>query len=234
MINEAIILAGGLGTRLRSVVEDVPKSMAAINGKPFLEHLLDFLMSQGVSSFIFSVGYKSSHIEDHFGTHYKGSDITYAHEKTPLGTGGAIKHALSFAVSENVLILNGDTLFQVDLTELTEFHLYHKADVSLGLKTMHKFDRYGSVKLSENGEILKFEEKKYLEEGLINGGVYIFRKSIFDRLPTPEKFAIEKDFFEKYTGDIKLYGLKCDAYFLDIGIPEDYQKAQIEFKELKY
>jgi D-glycero-alpha-D-manno-heptose 1-phosphate guanylyltransferase len=234
MIKEAIILAGGLGTRLRSVVNEVPKSMAPINGKPFLEHLLDFLIQKGVESFIFSVGYKSDSIQDHFHTSYQNKSIRYVTEEEPLGTGGAIKKAIAEAKTKQVLVVNGDTLFLTDVQKMYVSHQEKNADVSLALKPMYNFSRYGTVALSDKKEIIQFEEKQTREEGLINGGVYIFNQSIFQNFDLPEKFSIEKDFFEAYASDLKLFGFEEDAYFLDIGIPEDYEKAQHEFNKLSY
>lgn len=230
MIKEAIILAGGLGTRLRSVVSEQPKSMAPINGKPFLEYLLDLLIDQGIERFIFSVGYKSEYIQTHFSKAYRDCEIAYAFEEEPLGTGGAIKNAFSKVKNEYVLITNGDSLFATNIQEQFEKHLEAKADVSFSLKPMRDFERYGTVLLDSNNKVLKFEEKQPMTEGLINGGVYIFNKSVFNGLELPNKFSIEKDFFEAYINKKHLIGYISDGYFLDIGIPEDFAKAQDEFK----
>tara|TARA_R110002072_G_scaffold152494_9_gene302194 strand:+ start:344 stop:1048 length:705 start_codon:yes stop_codon:yes gene_type:complete len=234
MIKEAIVLAGGFGTRLQSVVKELPKSMAPINHKPFLEYLLDFLIAKGIENIIFSVGYKSSDIKNHFKGQYQNLKISYAEEKEALGTGGAIAYAMSFAKSEQVLVLNGDTLFLADPQEQLKFHLQLKADVSLALKPMENFDRYGRVELDNDQRIVKFIEKKYCDKGLINGGSYIFNKSIFSKFDLPNRFSIEQDFFEKYFGDLHLFGFISSAYFLDIGIPSDYDKAQDEFKSITY
>lgn len=234
MIKEAIVLAGGFGTRLQSVVKELPKSMAPINNKPFLEYLLDFLATKGIESIIFSVGYKSSDIKNHFKDNYKNLSISYAEEKEPLGTGGAIAYALSYAKTEEVLVVNGDTLFLADPQAQLHFHKEQKADVSLALKPMENFDRYGTVELDSQDKIIKFSEKNYCEKGLINGGSYIFNKSIFSKFDLPTKFSIEQDFFEKFFSELNVYGFISPSYFLDIGIPEDYDKAQNEFKSITY
>jgi len=232
-MNEAIILAGGLGTRLRSVVQELPKSLAPINDKPFLEYLLDYLINQGIEQFIFSVGYKSSHIEQHFGNNFKNCMITYAIEEEPLGTGGGIKFAMEKVNNEHALVVNGDTIFLVNVKELFDFHTTQNADVSLALKPLKAFDRYGSVEI-ENDQIASFKEKQFVDEGVINGGVYLFNKSVFSQFDLPEKFSIEKDFFENFANELSLGAFVTDQYFLDIGIPEDFEKAQHEFKQLKY
>jgi D-glycero-alpha-D-manno-heptose 1-phosphate guanylyltransferase len=234
MIREAIILAGGLGTRLQSVVNELPKSMAPINEKPFLSYQLDYLIHKGINSFILSVGYKAEDIENYFKENYRGAKITYVYETKPLGTGGAIKNAIQITENENIIVANGDTLFLADIDLQTEFHLENFADVTLALKPMQDFNRYGSVDISSTNRIFGFKEKKFIKEGLINGGIYIFNKSIFDKFPLGNVFSIEKDFFELYVDELHLYGFIDDGYFLDIGIPEDYQKAQIEFKNLTY
>ena len=225
MIREAIVLAGGLGTRLKNVIKDIPKPMADINGKPFLEYLFNYLTKYNINRVILSVGFKHEAIDKYFGKKYKDIDIIYAVEDEPLGTGGGILNA-SFYPHENlVYLLNGDTFFNVDLFELFHFHSKTKADFSLSLKRLQNFDRYGTVEM--NGDrIIKFNEKKYKEEGLINGGVYILNKYLFESLPFPEKFSFEKDFLEKYLNQFFINGYISNEYFIDIGIPEDYQKAQ--------
>ena len=234
MINEAIILAGGLGTRLRSVIQEVPKSMALINQKPFLEYLLDYLIEKGLSRFIISVGYKSTYIADHFGEEYKGCELVYAFEEQPLGTGGAIKNSLPHVTGDNVLIVNGDSLFVVDIPRQYSFHIDHEADVTLALKPLINFDRYGTVETDRNNRITGFKEKEQRDHGYINGGIYIFNVAAFNKINFPEKFSIEKDYFQCYADSMNFYGFISDSYFLDIGIPEDLARAQDEFKRLTY
>ena len=229
MLNEAIILAGGLGTRLRSVVSEAPKSMALINGRPFLEYLLEHLRKKGMKKFIFSVGYLSTHIQQYFGAKFKDCEIVYAYEEKPLGTGGAIKNAIQFADSDHVLITNGDSLFLVDIQKEFDTHKRLRADITLALKPMKNFERYGAIRLDDQQRIIAFLEKQPMKEGLINGGVYIFDRQRFETLSFPDKFSIEKDFFEAYLKEFRFIGFPSDKYFLDIGIPEDFKKAQVEF-----
>jgi len=223
---EAIILAGGLGTRLRSVISEIPKPMAPINNKPFLEYILDFLNNQGVKRAILSVGYKWEVIKEYFGDKYKNIELIYNVEKERLGTGGAIKDSLKFVNEKQVYVLNGDTYFDVPLKEM-------KLDdslIQLALKEMKDFDRYGVVELDENGRILNFKEKAYYKEGLINGGIYLINKDIFNSFELPKKFSFE-EFLEKNFKKLKATGKKFDGYFIDIGIPEDYEKAKRYFSE---
>ncbi len=232
MLKEAIIIAGGLGTRLRSVVNEQPKSMAPVADKPFLEYLLDYLIQQGIQRFILSVGYQSEAIINHFKDTYKNCEIVYALEEEPLGTGGAIKNAMKMVMEDQVLVTNGDSLFQVDLQKQFTFHQHKNADVTLALKPMKDFDRYGRIEMDGDDRIMAFREKEYTEEGLINGGVYLFDVAAFRNQQMPQKFSVEKNYFEAGTDRMKFYGFISEGYFLDIGIPEDFAKAQHEFKKL--
>lgn len=225
---EAIILAGGLGTRLRSEVQDVPKSMALIQERPFVEYLLDYLIDAGVQHIIFSLGYKSQIIQDHFSNVYRDCKITYAIETSLLGTGGAIKNAMKEVHDENVIVLNGDSLFITQLKDQYEAHINKGADVTLALKPMKNFNRYGTVELTEDKRITAFNEKREVKEGLINTGSYIFNVKNFRAIDFPEKFSIEREFFETHVEAMNFYGFKSEGYFLDIGIPKDFKKAQFE------
>jgi D-glycero-alpha-D-manno-heptose 1-phosphate guanylyltransferase len=226
MIREAIILAGGLGTRLRSVVSDVPKCMAPVNGKPFLHFIINQLMQQGVDKFIFSLGYKHEIIEDWLNVQYAMHHMQCSIELVPLGTGGAVKLACKKSVSKNVFVLNGDTFFNINLGRLAALHEKMNADCTLCLKPMQDFDRYGVVELKNDDTIASFKEKSRYKEGLINGGIYALNREKFIHEVLPEKFSFEKEYLEKYYSKRKMYGLVQDDYFIDIGIPEDYEKAQ--------
>lgn len=229
MIKEAVILAGGFGTRLKSVIADVPKPMAPVAGKPFLAYLLNYLSVYGITRCVLSVGYKSEAIIDYFGNEYKGIQLAYAVENEPLGTGGGLFNALKDCLETEVLVLNGDTRFDVDLADLAEFHAKKNADVTLALKPLNDTSRYGTVKLNEEGRIIKFCEKREntTGEGLINAGCYIFNQRLAAK--KSGAFSLEKDFFEKELNQLHIFGFVEDAYFIDIGIPEDYLKAQHEF-----
>lgn len=229
---EAIILAGGFGTRLKNVVNDVPKPMAPVNDKPFLSYIIQYLKKYDVERIVLCTGYLSEKIEEFYGSEFDGIKIDYSVEKDPLGTGGAIKKALKVCYDDTVFVLNGDTFFDVDLIELKTVHINQNADMTLSLKPMSNFDRYGIVNIDQDGQINGFEEKTHRKSGNINGGVYALRRNIFDDTALPEKFSLETDFFEDYFSSKKFAGFISDTYFIDIGIPEDYYKAQQDFKSL--
>ncbi len=228
MIKEAIILAGGLGTRLRSVVDDVPKCMAPVAGRPFLYYVINYLEKQRVNKFIFSVGYKSEMIIDYVNDQYPALSSRFSIEEEPLGTGGAVKLACSLVSGKDVLVLNGDTIFNADAKKLAAFHKTSKSDCTLSLKPMQNFDRYGVVELNSDHLITGFKEKKPYKTGFINGGVYALNRDKFMQEKLAQKFSFEKDYLETYFGKRKMYGLVQDEYFIDIGIPEDYERAQRE------
>ncbi|MCK9160313.1 MAG: nucleotidyltransferase family protein [Bacteroidaceae bacterium] len=228
MKKEAVILAGGLGTRLRSVVADVPKCMASVAGKPFLYYLLDFLSQAGFEHVILSLGYKHEYIENWLKSYSSPMMISSVVETSPLGTGGGIRLALSKAREENVFILNGDTFLNVDYDGMLALHGKTHAKATLALKEMHNFDRYGAVEIDiESNRIIQFKEKKFCKSGLINGGTYLTHKDVLRSYP--EKFSLEKDFFEEIISNSILTGYISRGYFIDIGIPDDYNKAQKDF-----
>ena len=233
MTGEAIILAGGLGTRLKEIVSDAPKSMAPINGRPFLEYQLDLLDRWGLKKVILSVGYQKEIIQHHFGEQYKSLQLVYAVEDEPLGTGGAILNALQFVEGYAVFILNGDTYFDVNFQRLDDFRKIKEADFCLSMRFEIDPARFGMLEFDNNNRITQFYEKSDgMEEGYINGGVYVVRKEYLRKFGLPEKFSFEKDFLQKYYQTEEFYGMRCFSYFRDIGIPEDYQKAIDEFKRL--
>ena len=230
MTKEAIILAGGLGTRLRDAVPDLPKCMAPVAAKPFLSFVIDALRMQGIERFVFSLGYKASAIEEYLQREYPTLDYTSVIEQAPLGTGGAIQLAIKNAVSDNVVIANGDTLFKINLPHLFKTHRDNDSECTLALKPMQNFDRYGVVEFDEHGKVISFREKQFYAQGLINGGIYLLNKDKFLARSLPEQFSFEKDYLEKFCGQGKFYASLQTGYFIDIGIPEDYQKAQEELK----
>lgn len=230
MTQEAIVLAGGFGTRLQTVISDVPKPMAPINGKPFLTHVFHYLKKYGINHIVLSVGHLHEVIEDYFGNEWEGINISYAIEKEPLGTGGAIKFAFEKIENRNAFVVNGDTLFKVDLQKLNDFHNQNKAEISIALRALEDVSRYGSVVINEENRIMAFTEKGIIQgKGNINGGVYLINKQIFKKLTIfTEKFSMEKDIFEKYYKAQMFFGIPFERYFIDIGIPEDYRRASLE------
>ena len=212
-----IILAGGLGTRLRSAVPDLPKCMAPVAGKPFLYHVISYLQEQEADSFIFSLGHMHEIIEQWILNNYPFLNYQLSIEEEPLGTGGAIQLACKKATTENVLILNGDTMFKINTNKLLSFHHQNDAACTLALKPMHNFDRYGVVEINKDSYIQSFKEKQFYKQGLINGGVYALNVKSFLDLELPTKFSFEKDYLETYCTTQKMMGLVQDEYFIDIG-----------------
>jgi D-glycero-alpha-D-manno-heptose 1-phosphate guanylyltransferase len=231
VVTEAIILAGGLGTRLRDVTGGAPKVLAPVGGRPFLEYILDYLMLNNVKRVILATGYGSSLLTGHFGDGYKNLSLLWSDENEPLGTGGAIAQAILLAESENVFILNGDTFFDVPLQSMVNHCGEDFNSLCLALKPMMDFDRYGAVEVSD-GIISKFIEKSRVSNGLINGGVYLLSKDWLLSRAETKKFSFEKEILERYVGEGEISAYICDNYFIDIGIPADWERAQTEVPDL--
>lgn len=231
-MKEAVVLAGGLGTRLRHIVPDLPKSMAPVNGQPFISYVLAYLSRQGITKVIVAAGYKYEHILSGIGDRFMDMDVKYSIEDEPLGTGGAIVKALTDVDSEYCLVLNGDTLFTVDTDAFLEHFIQKKPVISLAVKPMENFDRYGNIIL-EGDRIRSFSEKKFCREGLINGGIYLVNREWMIMNSPGRVFSFERDMLEKRAGDELITGYISDTYFIDIGIPEDYHRAERELKDIK-
>lgn len=229
---ECIILAGGLGTRLRAVVSDLPKCMAPVAGQPFLKYVIRYLLSQGLEKFIFSLGYKHEPIEKFLNEEFPTLHYQVSLEEEPLGTGGAILLACKRTTEQNVIVVNGDTLFKGNLAKASLSHSATKADCTLLLKPMQNIDRYGVVELDENYTVKNFREKQFFQAGDINAGVYILNVEGFLDKNLPVKFSFEKDYLEKFYPGKKIFGVMEDSYFIDIGIPGDFQKAQEELQQM--
>ena len=214
------------------VVSNVPKPMAPVYGKPFLSYVLDRLIEAGIRRIVLATGYKHEFIEAWFGAHYREAEIIYSNEDTPLFTGGAIRQAASKLESEHFVVLNGDTLFDIDFQQLYDFHLAHEANLTVALRRVDDTGRYGSVDC-DNGQILAFREKTESKgAGDINGGIYAIRRDWLMGLDLPAKFSFEKELMQPLAGKQGFYGLSFSDYFIDIGVPEDYWRAQKEFGAL--
>lgn len=226
---EAIILAGGFGTRLKHIVSDVPKPMAPVNGSPFLSYLMKKLSLAGIQHIVLSTGYLHEKIELFYNDFFNGMKISYAREIEPLGTGGAIMFALEKTTTDTLLVLNGDTLFNIDFEHFDTFSQTKETVLSVALRHEKEVSRYGSVEINPEGKILAFTEKsKASGEGLINGGIYSLKKNWLKSLSLPKTFSFEKEILEKLYKDNEFYGLPFNEYFIDIGVPEDYERAQQE------
>ncbi|MDR2039133.1 MAG: nucleotidyltransferase family protein [Bacteroidales bacterium] len=227
-MKEAIILAGGFGTRLQSVISDVPKPMSPIGNQPFLEILLRQLSFYGFSKVILSVGYKHEVIRNYFGHRFSSMQIEYCIEDTPLGTGGAILRSMSMLTSDDVLVMNGDSIFLLPLDVFYHFYRSQQTPVSIALKAANDFDRYGAVIL-DGDKVIGFEEKKQVAHGVFNAGLYWLKSSVKNKISALGEqgaFSFEKEVLEKQR--LPMSGCVFHDYFIDIGIPEDYQKAQEE------
>ncbi len=230
----AVILCGGLGTRLRSVSGNQPKPMVNVAGRPFLEYTLDYLIEQGVDNAVLAVSYKKEAIIEHFGTKYRNLNLSYSIESTPLGTGGAVKKAIHQLCSHSkqmVLVINGDTLVEYQLGDMLSLCNTGKVDLVMSLKTMEDTSRYGRVNVNNN-KVTQFEEKKGGHPGLINAGVYLFDARSSLEFPQRESFSFESDFLENIVQTHDVLASVTDGYFIDIGVPEDFNKAQMDFSKL--
>ena len=228
---EAIVLAGGKGTRLGTLIKNIPKPLLKVGEKPFLEYVLAYLRKERVSRVILATGYLHQEIQTLFGAECQGLPLAYTIEKELLGTGGAMKLALSQAHTNTVLVLNGDTSFRVPISELVNFHDSHSADITIALAPAREASRYGRVML-EDFRITRFAEKDKAAGGYINAGVYVISKDDVQQKMREGEFSFERDFLPANLTNLKVYGFPWDGYFIDIGIPEDYQKAQIELASL--
>jgi D-glycero-alpha-D-manno-heptose 1-phosphate guanylyltransferase len=228
-VTTAIILAGGLGTRLRAVVSDVPKPMAPICGQPFLAYQLDYWIGQGVTRFIISVGYKHELIVDFFGSSYKGVKLDYVVEPTPLGTGGGLLLALEKLDSTaSFLLLNGDTYFAVDLQRLIQFSTINDVDWCFSLFSTNDQVRYLGMDISSQGQITRLNVKSSKSDCWANGGVYWVRQralSIYQSALS-NKLSLENDILPAaLSSGQRLFGVQFLDAFIDIGVPEDYYRS---------
>ena len=220
---EVIILAGGFGKRLQDRVNNLPKPMAPINGRPFLDYLFDYLFKNNIEKVILSVFYKFEQIKEYYKNSYKNISISYSIDSEPLGTGGAIKAALKKSSSENTLIINGDTYFNVDLECLYKYHSSKKNDITIALKKMENFDPYGTVQTNKEAKVLTIKKRVYRKSGSIDGGIYLVKNDLF--YENDDKYFSFNDFIINNINKLKIGSLLFDEVFIDIGVPNDYDKA---------
>lgn len=226
----AVILAGGMGTRLREVVADRPKVMAEVNGRPFITYLLDQLAAAGVTNVVLCTGYMADLVSSILGDSYRGMHLNYSVETKPLGTGGAIRLAMPLFSSFPILVLNGDSYFDLDLRSFAKQHLNAGAKGSLALATVADVSRYGAVEIAADSEIARFEEKGNRQgSGLINAGIYLLERTSVEAMPANSAISIERELFPALIGQ-GLYGFTQFGKFLDIGVPVDYQAATAFFR----
>lgn len=222
------ILAGGLGTRLSGTIPaDLPKPLAPIAGRPFLDHLLDWAIERGADDIVLLTGHGAETIGDHIGDGYRGIPVRYSVEPTPLGTGGALLNARSLLCEEFVLV-NGDTFVEADLVALRRG--LDSSPVVMGLVEVTDTGRFGRVEVTD-GVVTGFHEKSSDGPGLINAGVYALRRSVVDRLP-PGASSFEHDFLEPRLAEVAPRYLRCGPTFFDIGVAADYHAADQHFTEV--
>jgi len=224
---KAIVLCGGLGTRLGKLTLDTPKPMLAVAGRPFISYVLDLLVSSGISEIVLAAGFQWEKLQSSIGSDWGGVPVNYAIEAQPLGTGGAIKAAFLMSQAKDALVVNGDTLFNIDLRFFMERSRLLDSDISLALRQVDDCSRYGKVTIGESGRILTFGEKGQFGPGYINGGVYFLKEKIFDDM-LPTTFSFETDFLAIRHSTMPMIGLAFNSYFIDIGIPADFERAQVE------
>jgi len=230
---DVIILCGGLGTRLNSVVDDRPKSMAEINGRPFLDILVDYVARYGFTHFILCTGFKGDLIKRYYKNKRGGLIFVVSDENEPLGTAGAIKNAESFMESDIFLVLNGDSLCEIDIEDFIKFHIEKGALISIAVTTMENPVEYGVIRLDKDQKIISFGEKIPVNgNDLINAGMYLFDKKILKEIPSGQKLSLEYDLFPGILGK-GLYGYVTEKRLLDIGTPERLAMAKDYFREDK-
>lgn len=224
---EAIILAGGQGTRLAPRLQGIPKGMAPVGGRPFLQILLSRLKQSGCSRAVLAVGYLRKAIQAHFGHSFEGMHVAYAVEESPLGTGGAVRNALGTVTEGAVLILNGDTFLDADYRAMMAFHHQSHAVITMAITRQSDVARFGDVTV-EGGRVTGFGEKGRRGPGWINGGAYVLNRDSDWPEGLGKHFSFEKDFLERHLELLRPAAFRVTGFFLDIGVPEDYDRAQTE------
>lgn len=230
-MKSAIVLAGGIGSRIESVAGGLPKALLDVEGRPFIEYVLDQLINAGIAHVVIACSYKWQMINDYLGDQYRDLEISYSVEQYPLGTGGAIKQAFELFGLQQAIVVNADTLFKIDLAALENQHYQHNAFVTLALRNVDDVARYGEVTVGDRNKLVSFNEKSRSGPGMINGGIYIIDAELWDddQIAVSGKFSFETDVLAHVELGI-FYGFPMDGYFIDIGIPSDLERARKEFK----
>lgn len=224
------ILAGGLGTRLAPLLPRQQKVISKVRGHPFLEYILNQLNESGFKNIVICIGYLGNQVQEAFGNNYRGLSLSYSRESSPLGTAGAIRLALPYLKSENILITNGDSFYDSDLNKFWQFHLEKRANGTILLKEVSDTTNYGQVEVDKKDRVINFQEKKENGgTGFINGGIYLFKRSMLLEIPENSVVYFEKDMFPKWIGNI--YGFKSKGRFIDIGTPSSFRQAEEFFSQ---
>jgi D-glycero-alpha-D-manno-heptose 1-phosphate guanylyltransferase len=228
MSTEIIILAGGLGTRIKTVLGDTPKCLAPIGEQPFLHYLIHYFQSQGIQKFVFSLGHGHTEIETYLSSYKEPLDYVICKEDLPLGTGGAVLNALRFTTLPSVWVANGDSFLAATLDPMAAFFDMCGAECAIALAEVQNTARYGSAQLATDYRVTGFAEKGNAGKGWINAGIYLLNKRLFTAHEWPERFSFEQDYLNAYCAAARFFGYRYRNYFIDIGVPEDLQKAQNE------
>lgn len=229
---EAIVLAGGFGTRLKQIVPDLPKPMASVAGRPFLEILLTSLARKDFRRVVLSLGYMADKVVAHFGDHFADMELVYEIEKTPLGTGGAVRTALALCTSDHVFVFNGDTFLDLEVANVEAHWQAHHVPIIVA-REVPDTARYGRLD-TDHGRVLGFVEKGVTGPGLINAGCYVLPVGILDDFILGQPFSLEADFLVKRLGKQQFDLFVTNGHFIDIGVPEDYARAQIELAGVRH
>ena len=224
------MLAGGFGTRLQHLVPNLPKAMAPVSGRPFLEILLATLAAKRFDRLVLSLGYMAETVVNHFGDKFAGMDLLYEIEQKPLGTGGALRRALGRCDSDHVFVLNGDTYLDLEVDEVDAQWRREQVPIIVA-REVPDTTRYGRLNTSDR-RVVGFVEKGFAGSGLINTGCYVFPKDIAQHFPDAETFSLENDFLAKSVTRLPFHFFVCRGYFIDIGVPEDYVRAQSELAKV--
>jgi D-glycero-alpha-D-manno-heptose 1-phosphate guanylyltransferase len=227
---KAVVLCGGLGTRLGELTRDVPKPLLDVAGRPFMHYVLGALAASGIDDVTLATSFQSEMISQVYGDAWNGMRVRYSVEEQPLGTGGAIRQAMDVAGARQALVLNGDTLFDIDFEALLSFHAARDAQATIAVRRVPDVSRYGAVSVAGDHRIVRFGEKREHGEGLINAGVYVVQSEVFDGIHD-ERFSFEQKILADGAERLRLFAMEAAGYFIDIGIPEDLARAARDLKE---
>lgn len=227
---KAIVLCGGLGTRLGALTKDLPKPLVEVAGRPFLHYVLDQLALASPEEIVLAVSFQWEKIRDAIGISWRGIKVSYSIEDQPLGTGGAILNAVTQFGLDEALVLNGDTLLTADVGSMVKVAKEKGADIGMMLRKVEDVSRFGAVDLDSAGKVVSFREKGKGGPGLINSGVYYVRAAALAKVGKMA-FSFEQDLLNAYLSRLDVYGVCTDAYFIDMGIPEDLERARLELTQ---
>ena len=228
------ILAGGKGTRLRPAVSDCPKPLAPVGGRPFITHLLDQLSREHCPRAVLLTGYRASQVQQTLGLAHRDLALDYSPEIMPFGTGGALRHALGQLPGRTILLMNGDSYCDVDLSRLISDHRRHRAELTMVLAEVADASRFGAVQCKCEGRVSRFVEKQAgIGAALINAGIYLLERSLVETIPTQQMISLERECFPRWIESRAVFGFPCPGRFLDIGTPESYAEAEMFFQDLE-